>query len=249
MRNAFGGCGRRRGCHRAAQGVVDLDIDLERPPHGIGRRLLDQMQVVVVQTLPDHRARNRELEGVVRERYRPDLGEPHDDGGVREIGSRTGHDARPGLAGLACSENATAMRIHKTFPQRWITHTGSCVVAAPLKDRRCRGDGGAHSSTADFPLARVRGGLGTLFDVKASGLVFVPSRPCPVYWVPAGRSRRLSSRHEERRTMAKGKRTYQPNNRRRARRHGFRLRMRTRAGRSIISSRRRKGRARLTPTH
>jgi large subunit ribosomal protein L34 len=49
--------------------------------------------------------------------------------------------------------------------------------------------------------------------------------------------------------MAKGKRTYQPNNRRRARRHGFRLRMRTRAGRSIISSRRRKGRARLTATH
>ena len=46
--------------------------------------------------------------------------------------------------------------------------------------------------------------------------------------------------------MTKGKRTYQPNNRRRARRHGFRLRMRTRAGRSIIASRRRKGRARLS---
>jgi large subunit ribosomal protein L34 len=46
--------------------------------------------------------------------------------------------------------------------------------------------------------------------------------------------------------MAKGKRTYQPNNRRRSRRHGFRLRMRTRAGRSILSARRRKGRQRLS---
>ena len=41
------------------------------------------------------------------------------------------------------------------------------------------------------------------------------------------------------------KRTYQPNNRRRAKTHGFRLRMRTRAGRSILSSRRRKGREQL----
>jgi ribosomal protein L34 len=42
------------------------------------------------------------------------------------------------------------------------------------------------------------------------------------------------------------KRTYQPNNRRRAKTHGFRLRMRTRAGRSILSSRRRKGRSELS---
>ena len=46
--------------------------------------------------------------------------------------------------------------------------------------------------------------------------------------------------------MAKGKRTFQPNNRRRARKHGFRLRMRTRAGPAIIGVRRGKGRAKLS---
>jgi ribosomal protein L34 len=45
---------------------------------------------------------------------------------------------------------------------------------------------------------------------------------------------------------AVSKRTYQPNNRRRHKVHGFRLRMRTRAGRSVLSSRRRKGRARVS---
>jgi len=42
------------------------------------------------------------------------------------------------------------------------------------------------------------------------------------------------------------KRTYQPNTRRRARRHGFRHRMATRAGRAIVNARRRKGRNRLS---
>jgi large subunit ribosomal protein L34 len=42
------------------------------------------------------------------------------------------------------------------------------------------------------------------------------------------------------------KRTFQPNNRRRAKVHGFRLRMRTRAGRAILAARRRKGRTELS---
>jgi len=42
------------------------------------------------------------------------------------------------------------------------------------------------------------------------------------------------------------KRTFQPNNRRRAKTHGFRLRMRTRAGRAILSARRSKGRKELS---
>ena len=42
------------------------------------------------------------------------------------------------------------------------------------------------------------------------------------------------------------KRTFQPNNRRRAKTHGFRLRMRTRAGRAILAARRHKGRSELS---
>jgi large subunit ribosomal protein L34 len=42
------------------------------------------------------------------------------------------------------------------------------------------------------------------------------------------------------------KRTYQPNVRHRARRHGFRHRMMTRSGRAIVNARRRRGRKRLS---
>ena len=62
-------------------------------------------------------------------------------------------------------------------------------------------------------------------------------------WASGGRRPAQTEIREE---HIVSKRTFQPNNRRRAKKHGFRLRMRTRAGRAILADRRRKGRAKLS---
>ncbi len=71
----------------------------------------------------------------------------------------------------------------------------------------------------------------------------MPGASCPTW---PGFPMAADARLEPEKSTPMSKRTFQPNNRRRAKTHGFRLRMSTRAGRAILAARRRKGRSELS---
>ena len=96
----------------AAERLVDVEADLHIRPDGLEGGGADEVKMVVLQAFSYHVAGNVEREHPVLQRDGIDVGEPHHDGRLGELGSGSLQDVCPGVLRLALRE-----RYRHAYPQ------------------------------------------------------------------------------------------------------------------------------------
>jgi hypothetical protein len=128
-----------------ADAFVHVHLDLD----GVAERLLcglfDEPKMIVLEALPDELARDGEGEHLIAERDRSDIGEPHQERGLRQLRASAIEHGRPGPSRFLIGQSDGHLRFHRAFPQRWIT--------------RIRGGRGVGGMPGPPHPGEVRGGL------------------------------------------------------------------------------------------
>ena len=78
-----------------ADRLVHLHLDLDGPPEGLLSGFLDKPKMVVLQALSHELTGNGEGEHLLAQTDRAHVREPHQERGLRQLGSRSVQDDRP----------------------------------------------------------------------------------------------------------------------------------------------------------